>query len=409
MEMAPYLLLGFFVAGVMHVYLPQGTFNRWFGKKNLKSVIMASLMGIPLPLCSCGVIPTGISLYKDGASKGSTVSFLISTPQTGVDSIMVTYSLLGLPFAIIRPIIALITGVFGGMLENATDSKEQSTENKSSELTSEKSSQGKKSPIEVIKYAFGEFLEDITDWLLIGIMLAGVISVLIPQDFFDSIYFKNEILSMLIVLVASIPFYVCATGSVPIAAALLLKGLNPGAVLVFLMAGPATNIATMTVISQAMGKKTMLVYLSSIVLGSLVFGMMINTLFPSDFFNISAIHMDHHNNPLMWWIKILSVVFLGFLMLRIYMLKLNRWMNRKKGQKLVSNQTMKIEVHGMSCENCKVKVESNLIELDQINESIADLSQKTVELKGNNIDLNEVKAAIENSGYKFEKLLSNEN
>lgn len=409
MEMAPYLLLGFFVAGVMHVYLPQGTFNKWFGKKNLKSVIMASLMGIPLPLCSCGVIPTGISLYKDGASKGSSVSFLISTPQTGVDSIMVTYSLLGLPFAIIRPIIALITGVFGGMLENMTDRKEQTTEVKPFHSSSAKSSEGKKSPVEVIKYAFGEFLEDITDWLLIGLLLAGVISVLIPEDFFNSIYFKNEFLSMLIVLIASIPFYVCATGSVPIAAALLLKGLNPGAVLVFLMAGPATNIATMTVISKAMGRKTMLVYLSSIILGSLVFGLMINTLFPSDFFNISVIHVDHHNNSLMWWVKILSVVFLGLLMLRIYVLKFNRWMNRKKGQKLESNQTMTIEVHGMSCENCKMKVESNLIELDQINESNADLSQKTIELKGNKIDLEKVKAAVENSGYKFEKLVSNEN
>ena len=122
-QMAPYLLIGFFLAGVLHVYLPKDKISKYLGKDNIVSVINAALIGIPLPLCSCGVIPTGISFYKNGASKGSSVSFLISTPQTGVDSILVTYSLLGLPYAIIRPIAALITGIFGGGITNALNHK----------------------------------------------------------------------------------------------------------------------------------------------------------------------------------------------------------------------------------------------------------------------------------------------
>ena len=397
--MAPYLILGFFIAGILHVYVPKGMFTKWFGKNNLKSVIYASLMGIPLPLCSCGVIPTGISLHKEGASKGATVSFLISTPQTGVDSIMVTYSLLGLPFAVLRPIIALITGVAGGWMVNKTIKNLNENINKQA-ITNVKDTT-EKGFRRVFAYAFDEFLQEIADWLIIGLVLAGLIAVLIPGDFFQSAIFKNEWISMLIVLVASVPFYVCATGSVPIAAVLLLKGLNPGAVLVFLMAGPATNIATMTVISKSLGNKVLIIYLSAIILGSLFFGFIINHLFPLSFFTISEHVLHDHNNGLMYWIQLISVVLFVFMLLRIYVKKLRLWLLIKKGRSVESSEIVNIEVEGMTCRNCAGHVEAAILNIVGVNESHASFEKKFVEIKGSNIDLKRVKEAVEKAGYSF--------
>ena len=404
-EMAPFLLLGFIVAGILHVYVPAGAFNKWFGKKNLKSVIYAALMGIPLPLCSCGVIPTGISIYKEGASKGATVSFLISTPQTGVDSIMVTYSLLGFPFAIARPFIALITGVIGGLLVNKTDDEEESiNKNVIADEKTSSSEIGRNKIKRIWSYAFDEFLGDIADWLIIGLLLAGVIAVMIPEEFFESVYLKNEFSSMLIVLVASIPFYVCATGSVPIAAALLMKGLNPGAVLVFLMAGPATNMATMTVISKTLGKKTLIIYIGSLVIGSMAFGLIINHLFPRSFFSVISTSTGHHSGSMWMWVEWISVLFLSLILIRFYLMKFMNFLNKKKGEKNISAQSMTIGVTGMTCENCAARVEASLLQLDNINESRANLQNGTVEIKGNHIELEELKSSVEKVGYGFNKI-----
>lgn len=405
-EMAPFLLLGFFIAGILHVYVPAGAFNKWFGKRNLKSVIYASLMGIPLPLCSCGVIPTGISIYKEGASKGATVSFLISTPQTGVDSIMVTYSLLGLPFAIARPFIALITGVLGGWFVNKTEDEEEIIKrNDPTEEVNIKSEIEGSKVRRIWSYAFDEFLGDIADWLIIGLLLAGVIAVLIPEEFFESVYLKNEFSSMLIVLVASIPFYVCATGSVPIAAALLMKGLNPGAVLVFLMAGPATNMATMTVISKTLGKKTLFIYIGALVFGSIAFGLAINHLFPRNLFSAISTSAAHHSNGLWSWVEWISVLFLTLILIRFYSMKFMNFLRKRKGEKQTSSQNMVIDVTGMTCENCAARVEASLMQLDHVNESKVDLKSGTVEVKGNDIEIEELKSSVEKVGYGFNKVV----
>ena len=179
-EMSPYLLLGFLIAGVLHVGFPKDKINKYLGRRNITSVINAALLGVPLPLCSCGVIPTGISFYKNGASKGSSVSFLISTPQTGVDSIMVTYSLLGLPFAIIRPIVAFVTGVIGGALTNTVD--KQTTEPVELSHEEHKKGSNKNVMVRMFQYAFVEFLQDISKWLIIGLLIAAAISVIVPND-----------------------------------------------------------------------------------------------------------------------------------------------------------------------------------------------------------------------------------
>ncbi len=248
-EMAPYLVLGFLFAGLLKAFFPVDKITRFLGKKKFGSVVNASILGVPMPLCSCGVIPTGVSFYQNGATKGATTSFLISTPQTGVDSILATYSLLGLPFAIIRPLVAFLTGILGGGLSHGFEKEQWKKEAGYSDTPVKKNIRipiGKRLKT-VITYGFGELVEDIVKWLIIGLLAAALLSVLIPDSFFTS-YIGNTWLEMIMILIVSIPLYVCATGSIPIAAVFLLKGLSPGAALVFLMAGPATNVATMSVI-----------------------------------------------------------------------------------------------------------------------------------------------------------------
>ncbi len=405
-EMSPYLLLGFFFAGLLKVALPQNFIEKYLGKQNTKSVLYAALLGIPLPLCSCGVIPTGMSFYKNGASKGASVSFLISTPQTGIDSILVTYSLLGLPFAFIRPIVALITGILGGFVTNKLE-----TSHPTNTITSQDSccdgnckvSSKQHSKIyTMFKYAFVDFLQDISQWLIIGLLLAAFISVLIPDDFFTQ-YINNDIVGILIILVASIPLYICATSSVPIAAVLLMKGLSPGAALVFLMAGPATNAATITVLNKVLGKKTMWIYLISIISGAVLFGLFIDNVLPHEWFNLGKLTetiTGYHNHwHLPKWLQSTSSILLLLLIMNGYVQK---YIYKKKTIKNEDNMNEKvITVHGMSCNHCKNNVEKNLSTLNNIDLVEVNLEQKKVRIKGRNIDLEAIKNTINSLGYEY--------
>lgn len=292
--MTPYLLLGFFLAGLMHAFVPNTLYRRYVGGSTFRSVFNAAMLGIPLPLCSCGVIPTAMSLRKEGASKGATVSFLIATPQTGVDSIIATYSLMGLPFALIRPFVALATSLFGGVLVNRLDDNKAvvSDSGHASDTSASAASTttfGQKL-LQALKYAFVEMMQDIGKWLVVGLIAAGLITVFVPESFF-SLFADKPLLSMLLVLAFSIPMYLCATGSIPIAVALMLKGLSPGTALVLLMAGPAVNVASMLVISKVMGRKTLFLYLLSIITGAVVFGLCIDYLLPREWFTAPLMQM----------------------------------------------------------------------------------------------------------------------
>ena len=339
-EMAPYLLLGFLLAGLMHEFVPKSLSRRYLSGRSMKSVLWAALFGVPLPLCSCGVIPTAMGLRREGAGKGATIAFLIATPQTGVDSIVATYSLMGLPFALIRPLVAMVTAVMGGWLVNATDNEilavrspqkheeehhgcccgEHHEEEHSHDCCcgkhheeehhdcccgkhhEEKHSHGcccgeHKRNIwhrlwDAMTYAFVEMMGDIGKWLLVGLAVAGIITALVPDTWF-AVFQGNSLLSILFVLLLSIPMYLCATGSIPIAVALMLKGLTPGAALVLLMAGPASNAASIVLIRKELGWRTLLVYLSSLVLGAVVFGLAIDLLLPEAWFT-QALHLTDH-------------------------------------------------------------------------------------------------------------------
>ena len=299
-EMSPYLLLGFLLAGVMHVFVPNDFYHKYLSKNNFKSVVYAALFGVPLPLCSCGVIPTAMGLRREGGSKGATVSFLIATPQTGVDSIIATYSLMGLPFAIIRPIVAMVTAILGGWLVNISDDElvvmaKQNVEVDTCACGHHHDDKHHHSFFrkiaEVFEYAFLEMMEDIGKWLVVGLLIAGLITAVVPDSWF-AVFQGNSLLSILFVLLFSIPMYLCATGSIPIAVALMLKGLTPGAALVLLMAGPASNSASIMVVDKVLGRRTLLVYLFSIVSGAVIFGLGIDYLLPHEWFT-SVLQVGH--------------------------------------------------------------------------------------------------------------------
>ena len=216
-EMAPYLLLGFLIAGILHVFVPNRFYTRYLSRENKWAVLWAALLGVPLPLCSCGVIPTAIGLKNEKASKGAVASFLIATPQTGIDSILATFSLLGLSFAIIRPVAALVTGVCGGLLVNRLVKDDDAVETAASACDAETGNRLWR----VMKYAYYKMIRDIGGRLVTGLLLAALIQVAIPDEFF--LTFGNEpLLQMLVILVVAVPMYICSTGSIPVAAALIM-------------------------------------------------------------------------------------------------------------------------------------------------------------------------------------------
>ncbi|HLB58713.1 MAG TPA: SO_0444 family Cu/Zn efflux transporter [Bdellovibrionota bacterium] len=290
-ESAAYLLFGFILSGLCYAWISPHQIMKHLGASDFLSVLKASLFGLPLPLCSCGVVPTALSLRKRKASKGATLSFLISTPETGVDSVAITFALLGPIFTIIRPVVAFITAIVTGILANLFD-----RENGVEEVTEEPCGVcgilpgGVECPHtfserirSAIKFSFGEFLHELSKWLVLGFLVGGIISAAIPETFFQQ-FVGSGLPAMLIMLVISLPIYICASSSTPIAAALLLKGVGPGAVLVFLLAGPATNAATFTLIGKFLGKRSLIIYLVTIAIMSLLAGWLFET-----FLNVQGI------------------------------------------------------------------------------------------------------------------------
>ncbi len=400
-EMSPYLLLGLLFAGILHVFIKKETVSKYLGKKNLKSVLIAALFGIPLPLCSCGVIPTGVAFHKEGASKGATVSFLISTPQTGIDSILVTYSLMGLPFAIFRPIIALLTGLFGGLLTNFISKEKKNTEFVSStdNVCELKQHTKENKIIQLLKYAFIEFIDDIAKWLIIGLLIATTISIIVPDDFFST-YLKNDFLSMIVILIASIPLYVCATSSVPIALVLLLKGISPGAALVFLMAGPATNAATIAVLGKTLGKKATISYIISIIVGAMFFGLLVDNFIPREWL-LDSINLNplEHNHILPHWFGVVSSIILMSLIIFSLSKKIfNKFFNKQIKINTMNETTLTVK--GMTCNHCKANVEKNLIKLEEIDEVVATPTTNSVYIKGSNLNEEKIKQIINDLGYE---------
>ena len=389
-ELAPYLLLGLVIAGLLELFVKRSFVLKHLGKNNFSSTLKAAILGVPLPLCSCGVIPTGVSFKNQGASNGATVSFLISTPQTGIDSILVTYSMMSGPWALFRPFVAFVSGVFGGWFTGSITQKE-------SDMNEQVIQEEDNRPITLkrfFEYSFHSFLGDISRPLVVGVLLAAGITLLVPDSLFTQ-YLTSPNLNMLIILIASIPLYLCATGSIPIGAALLAKGLSPGAVLVFLMAGPATNAATITVLWNALGKKTTMLYVATISFFALLFGYIMNTYFPSGWFQIlpGAAHNQQHLIPR--WLEIFSAFVLIGSILLIEFKKLKNKLMAKD-----SNAPNEYKIEGMTCNHCKANVEKALGSMQGINSVEVSLEKGSAKVEGD-ASAESIKLAIEQAGYKF--------
>lgn len=441
-SMAPYLLLGFLLAGLMHAFIPARLYHKHLSQNNFRSTFWAAMIGIPLPLCSCGVIPTAMSMRREGASKGATLSFLIATPQTGVDSIIATYSLLGLPFAVLRPIAALCTALLGGTMANSLLS-EDSVSNSENHPTEEKRVAGFWEKIAIaLRYGFVEMMQDIGKWLILGLLVAGVITVVVPDSFFE-LFSHNSLLSMLIVLLFAIPMYLCATGSIPIAVALMLKGLSPGTALVLLMAGPAVNVASMLVIGKVLGRKTLLIYLLSIIFGAVGFGLAIDYLLPYEWFAPklinTAVETCHHHSTLLDF-NALSTIALAVLLANAMYQKLrakqrgescschaDNHADHDKKQTLgaekcscqsdchtaeqvsceadttTSISERVIHIEGMRCNHCAANVEKALAALPNVESAKVELANKRAIIiaeANKEIDEKAIRDAVESLGFK---------
>jgi len=362
LDTAFWLLIGLLAAGFIKSFISEGTMQRWVGGHGLGAILRAALFGAPLPLCSCGVLPAAIGLRRAGASKEATVSFLISTPETSIDSVAVTYALMGPVMAIFRPVAALVNAVGTGLLTTlvadekisneklsaATEetaccsSKQPETEavvsscceseskavvNKTScctETISEPSccSEGKADVpsqnklMQVLSYAGAELLDDISKWLAFGIVLAGIMLTFIPPDWLAQ--WGGGLTAMLVMLVVGVPMYICAVASTPVAAGLLLAGVSPGAVLVFLLVGPATNIASFALLKQELGLKVTGVYLFGLSVLSLMMGLLLEWLLEFQNWQIEA-SLGHAHAMLpdaVSWISAFILIFLAIKPLR---------------------------------------------------------------------------------------------
>lgn len=282
-EAAPFVLLGFFAAGLLRALVPVEAVARHLGPKSFGAVLKASLFGIPLPLCSCGVIPAAVGLRRQGASKGAAAAFLVSVPETGVDSIAITWALLDPVMTVARPLAAFLTATVTGLLINRLPEEPVAGDAGSDAGCGCAGGGEEKLPLWArlragLAYAFGDLLADIGRWLLLGIVLAGVITYFVPASLFSGPLGQGGA-SLLLMLVVGIPLYICASASTPIAAALVLKGLSPGAALVFLLAGPATNAANLAVVGRFWGRRATAVYLAAIAGCSLALGWLTNRFY----------------------------------------------------------------------------------------------------------------------------------
>lgn len=310
-EAAPFMLFGFFVAGMLKGMLPETWLKRHLGGRGPLSVFKAALIGVPLPLCSCGVLPAAMGLRRQGAGTGATAAFMISTPETGVDSLAVTYAMIDPLMTALRPLAAFFTAAVAGLAANLLPERLYPAIASTpmagagcgcgggceASLPSSLAADGcgstqRQSFARRVRFgledAFGEMLADVGGWLLIGILLAGGISLFLPPDIFLGVL-GGEFVSMLAMMLVGIPMYVCASSSTPIAASLLLKGLSPGAALVFLLTGPATNATTLTVMVRTFGAAFTGVYLGAIISCSLAFGYLANRIYTALGFNIHAV------------------------------------------------------------------------------------------------------------------------
>ena len=378
-ELAPWLLLGTIISSLLHKFLPTGFIHQQL--QGRKGVFKAVMLGVPLPLCSCGVIPAGLGLKRDGSSDGATIGFIISTPQTGIDSILVAASFLGWPFAIFKVLAAAVTGIVGGLLGEALLPAPQTSANTTihNKVVSWNDT-----------WEHGlEILRSIWKWLLFGVLLSALISEFISPDQMKDLGTVGTIGAMLGALLISVPLYVCATASVPIAAALVYSGFPLGAALVFLMAGPATNVATIGAIRQELGSRATAIYLGTVIIGSFSLG------WGFDFLLSDIPQMALHSHEIELWATATVLLLLGFFLLfLVEELKL-------KFQKIEALDTaIEVPIEGLTCGGCVNKLSKALNADEDIQKAFISLEEHKAVIE-TTLSLDEIKERVKTAGFSI--------
>lgn len=419
-EMAPYLLLGLTVAGALSVILKKGFVARHVGTRGFGSILKAALLGVPLPLCSCGVIPTASYLRRAGASRPALLSFLISTPQTGVDSITATYGMLGPLFAVFRPAAALVAGVLGGSASALVDrtSAEQSGSEIAS-LSGPRSVGGDDEPAGLraklrsfARYAYRESVEDIALRFVIGVAIAALIGLLVPDDYFSGTVFGSGLPGMLLMVAVGVPMYVCSTSSIPIALALIAKGMSPGAAYVFLVAGPATNAASLAILARVLGPRQTVVYVTTIVVTALAFGPLMDALSTRLAWAAplsSAAHLHDHGFSWLDYSAAAALAALLLLALWTRYAPVGRPIRPSATSRTTSPRTdapaavddlVTLQVRGMTCHHCEATVKDALTAVSGGGEVSIDLKTGVVSVTGGSATDADLAAAVRGAGYQ---------
>jgi len=400
-EMSPYLLFGFLAAGALSVLVSPQAVERHLGGRGIWPVVKAAAFGVPLPLCSCGVIPVSASLRRHGASRGATTSFLLSTPQTGVDSILVTYGLLGGVLAIFRPLAALLSGILGGGVVAATDDREPASTAPRDCRDACCAENGHGKIHRMLQYGLVTLPRDIAKPLLVGLAVAALISALRPEDFFAP-YLGGGLLAIVVMMVIGIPVYVCATASIPVAYALIASGgVSPGAAFAFLVTGPATNAATLAVVWRVLGRRTALIYLATIVLCAVVGGTVLDQLVTRA--DIRAEHGTHWMPPdFVKWIS--APVLLGVLLTAICRkAPAARDGHRHEADATgdgLPRQVTRLGIRGMTCSHCAENIRRALAECPGVESVAVDLGANCATVSGAHYDPDALREAVERVGYR---------
>lgn len=409
-EMSPYLLFGFLVAGTLSVLVSPQWVERHLGGRGLLPVLKSVLLGVPLPLCSCGVIAVGASIRNHGASRGATTGFLLATPQTGVDSILVTWGMMGPIFGIFRPLVALLTGIIGGALvdffegdETASAKSGKSSASCAAACCSEKEPGSRL--LRALTYGFVTLPRDIARPLILGIAIAALITTLIPQDSLSR-YVGGGLPAMLALIVIGIPIYVCSTASIPLALGFIHLGASPGAALAFLIAGPATNAATFLTVWRVLGRRTGIIYLGTVAIGALAAGSALDTIYSAT--GAAVPHAGIHDHVMEigmgghLWAVLLTLVLINCLWPRRTHPKMSHAEHEPKEAAAMDSLT--IQVSGMTCSHCSNAVERGLRETPGVEEAAVDLKAGRVLVKGNGLDVIALCETIRRLGYGAELL-----
>jgi uncharacterized membrane protein YraQ (UPF0718 family)/copper chaperone CopZ len=357
-ELAPSLVLGLLLAGFLHVFVKKDRILSHLGKPGLASSAKAALVGVPLPLCSCGVLPAALGLRRDGASRGAVTSFLISTPQTGVDSVAVTWAILGWPVALAKVVAAFVAGVLGGTIVDNTDSSLEKRETAPVCTEIETGS----FPRRIWNYSFNGLFKDIYGWLVLGISISALITTVLEPGQLSRYPVLSGPMGLLAALVIGIPLYVCSVSSVPIAAGLIYAGFPVGSALVFLMAGPATNAATMGAVRKTLGTRVFFIYLLTVIIISLAAGGMLNSLSVPVF---RAYHSVHDMNSITGLLSGIAGLLL-LLGIAWFAFKDTSDHRLKASEKKNSERTQIFRIEGMKCSMCETSITSALEKLPGI-------------------------------------------